>query len=301
MQRVQLPDTAYSVSKVPKSKFTVVLLGGDGSACVYKCKASGANFSHRWIADPGHVIMLNKEVALCSCREYGLVTYDLDGSIISHVHLDSSPSCTLRMDDNRFIVANELNEVHMYTHNAGYDVTLIRKTCPVHMRAITCMDLYGSVLVTGAQDGYCGVWDANTLMNIAYIKYTEEISCVAVSGDLIVVGTTNGSVWLNAIGNQFQLVKLLKHLHGTSMVTSVHVIAVALVVSTAMNGTVIFYRPRAEKVLEQRKTNMEVIWGSVVSDGAVIVVGRGSKDGNKIKLETVVPEHEIRQALWRVS
>lgn len=291
---------AYSVSTYKSTNNRFVMISGLGLALVYKSEFDVKEELHSWDVEPGVAIMLNDEVVLCASIKKGLVIYSMQGSFINKMELKIPPRALMRVDEHRFLVVNEGNKFIMYHHDAGLNIKIARMNIG-HTKIVTSMNRHGSTLVTGSVDCLCVVWNIDTLQYIQSIKFPEPLSSVAVSNSLIVAGTACGKVWISKKSEGYGGIKKLEDIHDIDAVMSVYVVEDELVVSVGMDGKVVYYLLKDDKVIEQPKVYLHTICDSVVSDGMIVVCGGGTKDERNIMYQTIRPPDEIRHLLQRIS
>lgn len=296
-----LPGPVSCVGVFPENRLLCTLHSEQKELEFYPFGATSETVFKINCTDTERFAILDHATFVCIIKDNTIRPYRTFGVRLTPYELDSKPLTISRIDNERFVVGNAIGELIFFSHNSGSKMRVYRRVNAHHRIPILSMSMHGSTLVA-VQDRYCIMWCMDSFKKKASLKHRSSVQSVSVNDEVIVAGSINGHLFAHRNGGDFKKIAYFNNIHNKSAITSLHLLGSDLVLSTGLDGSIVFCNLKSKSVVLRMRTQItKIVDSAIIHRGQVAIVGEGKIGSNRIGGVVMLPPTGVKRALIEYS
>ena len=183
-------------------------------------------------------------------------------------------SSIVALSEDSFLVGTATGHLGSFGHRAGRALQEVAVVHDAHDGVITALVAKNGLVVSTSNDRTAKVWDMESLKPLSTLNHGHSVLAVDVDSHFIVTGCTEGEIRVYRNGEDYALEKIMRGLHGNGAVRSVTLLPDNVLMSTGVDGCVVFTDIFYQKPMERVQFDGPVYAASVLRDGRIVTCGK---------------------------
>ncbi len=183
-------------------------------------------------------------------------------------------SSIVALTEDSFLVGTATGHLGSFGHRNGRSLQEVAVVNDAHAGSVTALVAKNNLVVSASTDRTAKIWSLDELKPLSVLNHGHAVLAVDLNEHFIVTGCTEGEIRVYRNGDDYQLEKILRGLHGSGAVRSVTLLPDNIVMSTGTDGCVVFTDIFYQKPIERVQFSGPVYAASVLRDGRIVTCGK---------------------------